>query len=335
MSHRSIGVFISLAPLLLSIRVAQAGGDVYLKATVEQDGTATWHTSGIRLTKNGSALWAYLTVTNMSRSSVRGTRFFAKFLDARGRECFSLLFAQELTANGEDSEPFRPDETRDLFSGTGSIFPSVAPASVQLWALPELPRDSPAVWFESEPISVPPTIMGGTVEGQNIVGDRQYPNPYLGVASVAIDAGGAVTRSVVMKAVSIDLRDKLSAFVKSLRFNPAIHNGGFRPAQIYLIFVRRDSPAFSDRSTWIWENPWIINAAIPIADREPVPVVTELAFEPRSDNSDGRSGFEYFPLGSDWCPDLFTWAESPESGRLVRRWNPGWVLKNVHINSTH
>lgn len=167
------------------------------------------------------------------------------------------------------------------------------------YVLGEVSTEETAQWLD-DVISVPPTIMGGIAGGEDILAVRNYESSYLGLVSVAIDSKGSLVKSAVTNAVAADVRDAILEFLKSLRFNPAISRRSAVSSRLFILFMRQDSKAFSDDSSWPWGGPWVV------------------------DGSDVGSGFEYLPLGSDWYPDLFTWTTDPKSGGQARKWNPGW-----------
>lgn len=110
--------------------------------------------------------------------------------------------------------------------------------------------------------------------------------------------------STVIDVGSDELRDKLLTFLKSLRFTPAIRNGTPASSRLFILFLGEDLKTFSEDSSWPWDLAWVAEAVKRNSSNETVPVVAELEFEPRIDDSGKNSGLEYLPLGSDWCGNL-------------------------------
>jgi hypothetical protein len=318
--------------LFLLIGSQLEGQNVVLDAVIEGNAGASWQVDRADLEKNGHSIEAHLRLTNVTNASIPGARFYAQYVDGTGRECFSLMFSEEVTSDGERNGSVQPRGSPTMYSGTGSIFPATLPKAVHIFSLKPVDAREPLQWSETdEIIDVPPTIMGGSAGEQVIRSDIIDPNQYLGLILVTIDTQGAVKESRIVNAASDALREGMQVFLKSLRFNPPMRSSHASTSPLFILLVRQDSKVFTDDTSLPWEAPWVADAVRNVASGDVVPALTELAFDVRSSGVDSGSGLEYFPLGSDWCPGLFTWTTDPMSGKQTRKWDPGWVARDTTV----
>jgi hypothetical protein len=86
-----------------------------------------WEVPDAGLREQPTGTGGYLTVKNISKTSLRDAVFYGEYFDARGRECFSLVFSL-----GE-KDSVDPGKSRVVESATVGLFPAVEPEEMRLY----------------------------------------------------------------------------------------------------------------------------------------------------------------------------------------------------------
>lgn len=313
------------ACIFLLIRLPGFSQKLKVPGNLDQHLTSQWRLVNSEIENTGHTLWASLTMKNVGETSLESPIFYAKYFDAAGRECLSLLFVEQHAYGAQPERTVPPHETRIFESTTGSIFPIVPPVSLRIYTIVHLTSGEYLNSID-EKLSIPPTIMGGSIEGQGILEvPRQVDSEsFLALASVQTDSYGTMLRSTILNVADSSLQEKIQTFIRSLRFLPGGTGKASGPELSIILFARQEALTSSARPRgWPWTLPWVqatVKQLPPTQAKLPVLTVLMFGTKDHALKPQGPTQLQYFALGSDWCPDLFQWTTDPTTKRRVRIW---------------
>ena len=281
------------------------------------EGQKLWRASRAWLEQTFQHTEGYVRVTNASAITFNSARFYAEYYDDAGRLCLTLVFVQDKNLDGIRG-PFYPGETRRL-TAQANVSPAVRPRKVRLWFLGEAGAAQPP---QTEVIA-PVTIRSGTIsklgrlEGIRLSEQPNQPLLPFALVDTTSDSRGKATTLNVVAAWDDASRRWARELVSRLRFAPATHNWEPRGARtLILIRVFRLHPPRAIPAAPAFEDPWVQAYLAANEGKSDPPIVNLLNLW----SEDGSDMFEYFSIGTDWCPNVFRWVYDPILGDFRREW---------------
>ncbi len=302
--------------------------------------TRSWEVTQAELEEQTSDTWGTLQVRNVVGAPVKWAKFYVEYYDARGRPCFTLLFAT-YQHRGEESGPLVNDlrpvasrESRTLLSLAGGLAPAskVTKARVHMISQAILGKGEEVLAGNST-IRSPATIEGTILERRIQLTPpdppvRDQAASDLVLAQVAISKEGIVKGVTVLDSVS----PEAAAWLQREIHERAI----FRPATARFVNVDNDALVLVRAIKFFSDDPsiplahsstWVRAYVDTLSDRE-IPPVTELIFFPVDETVPHQpkplgspdTNSELFTAGSFWCDSLVVWDPVSPAHPWTLRW---------------
>lgn len=300
----------------------------------------SWEVIQAELEEGAMGTLGTLQVRNARGAPVEWAKFYVEYYDARGRPCFTLLFAT-YQHRGEESGPLKNDprpvasgESRTLLSDAFELAPAlkVSKARVHLISQATLGKGEEVV--AGNGIIRSPAAIEGTILERQI--QLTLPDPQargqaasdLVLAQVAISKEGIVKGAAILDSASPEAAAWLQRAIHGKAiFRPA--TAGFVNVDSRALVLVRAIKFFSDDPSvpLASSSAWVRVYADTLSDRE-LPPVTELIFLPMDEtvphqpkppgSPDANS--ELFGAGSFWCDSLLVWDPVSSAHPWTLRW---------------
>jgi hypothetical protein len=304
---------------------------VGLRTAIADPAAVDWEIGAATISDNFQQLTVLIRLRNISNHEIRGAKFYAEFLDARQRRCFTLPF--NLTFNREHLRtPIAQGDTRTVASGANGLGFAARPDTVWIHLVEQENGDGTKTsGMGASRFRIPVTIPGGTPRNWELLGlnpkliEHTRGVEDLVLADVDVDAAGKLKQFRIIRAADDRLRDWSSEAMRTLPFIPA-GEASMPTESRTLVFIRafdQEAVGFGKSSFVARDSPWMREYIAGLGESD-VPPVNEVLFEPAGVWSGrklpGKGLFEYGWVGSDWSSSIYTWLNLGTGGCCQAGW---------------
>ncbi len=224
--------------------VVRVFSELPLVATPRGNIERYWKLADARFEERVGAAGGTIEATNVSGVTLRGPLFYAEYLDARGRVCFTLVLYSWRT--GSPGGPVGPGQTTRMFGLAPTLFPASRPVAVRVRLLrQDCPSPDCSMDRGDAPLRVPVAPLDGipgppdTARLQLLEAHSAASGPILDLllAEITVGRSGSVSRVSLLLESDPAVGPWFRELVPLLKLYPAM-DGGVRQQASTLVLVR-------------------------------------------------------------------------------------------------
>lgn len=288
-----------------------------------------WKLRRAELHESFSGAMGFLEVENTLNEFREDVQFYAEYLDASGRFCFSFLFKQNQNAQRRTGRTgrFHPREVRELYASAFYLNPGVEPAQLKVYALSNGGVSISSQSFGGRPTVHFPIMLEGRAVAE-AVGRKLWLEPEIGGApgpfwdlllgKMWVDGEGDLLRTEVSSATGESVRDWFAVFIQQQKFRAARKDGMPRPATALILVRALISLKCLRRIPFPPRESTLVKNYLNGLEEGAVPPVISVLLQP--DSSDywrqpSPALFETHSVGAGWHATEGVEAEVPAEGK--------------------